>query len=193
MSTKRKIQTNRINGQQSHGPASPEGKAISSQNALKHGLDAKTLVLKHEQQSDLDLLTAEYFDSCKPTTPKQRYLVETLINCDWLRRRYLRTETELWNRNIDDTEFVDSDSKKPQKWPLGRAFGWKSDQLVRVDHRLYSAHRTYTSAVKQLQVLQAADTTAPAPDSTPVQGPADPTPSPEPATEPPPTQTIETP
>jgi len=36
----------------STGPRTPEGKAISSQNALKHGLCARDVVLKDDQERE---------------------------------------------------------------------------------------------------------------------------------------------
>jgi hypothetical protein len=48
------------------GPTSPEGKAVSSQNAVKHGGCAKTLILPGEFEKDWLLLLARWRDAYQP-------------------------------------------------------------------------------------------------------------------------------
>jgi hypothetical protein len=55
MATEAQIIANRRNSQKSTGPRSPEGKAIVSKNAVKHGLFASENVIKGENQADFDL------------------------------------------------------------------------------------------------------------------------------------------
>ena len=58
MATQRQIEANRRNAQKCTGPRTPEGKARSSRNALKTGIDAKSAVLPSESAAKLDELTA---------------------------------------------------------------------------------------------------------------------------------------
>ena len=48
MTTEAQIEANRANAQKSTGPRTPEGKATVAQNAVKHGLLARTAVLHGE-------------------------------------------------------------------------------------------------------------------------------------------------
>ena len=48
MATAAQIAANRLNVQKSTGPRTPEGKAASSSNALKHGMDAASIVIPGE-------------------------------------------------------------------------------------------------------------------------------------------------
>ena len=56
MSTLRQIEANRRNAQKSTGPTSVTGKAASSMNALKTGINAKSFVLPYENVADLQQL-----------------------------------------------------------------------------------------------------------------------------------------
>lgn len=52
MASEKQIAANRINAQKCTGPTSIEGKAASSQNALKTGLHAKSDVIATENSDD---------------------------------------------------------------------------------------------------------------------------------------------
>ena len=46
MASQKQTEANRLNAQKSTGPRSPEGKAASSMNALKSGIDAKSQIIR---------------------------------------------------------------------------------------------------------------------------------------------------
>ncbi|MGA3024822.1 MAG: hypothetical protein ABSF98_08650, partial [Bryobacteraceae bacterium] len=75
MSTQSQIQANRRNALNSTGPRTPEGKARSSANSLKHGLSARFRVLTSESQDDFDDLLAELTRTFAPTNVYEHILV----------------------------------------------------------------------------------------------------------------------
>src|SRR3982751_2467578 len=97
MVTSEQILANRANAQLSTGPSSVEGKAASKMNAVKYGLYAESLVIPGEDPDKLELLTREYHASFQPFGPVEHVLVEMMTHADWLRRRWARVETEIWN------------------------------------------------------------------------------------------------
>jgi hypothetical protein len=52
MSTERQIEANRLNGSLSSGPTTPAGKAVASQNSLKHGLLSREVLLPGEDEEE---------------------------------------------------------------------------------------------------------------------------------------------
>jgi len=87
---------NRQNAQQSTGPKTPDGKAHSSRNALKHGLLAKDVVINgpdlSETQADFDSLLADLMSELKPRTLIEETLVERIATGYWRLRRAQRFE-----------------------------------------------------------------------------------------------------
>ncbi len=61
-----KAEASRRNGAKSQGPVTPEGKARSSQNATKHGLDSRIVVLANESQFEYDDLLSDYVHRYSP-------------------------------------------------------------------------------------------------------------------------------
>jgi uncharacterized protein with von Willebrand factor type A (vWA) domain len=93
--TGRKFISNQQNAQKSTGPRTAEGKAISSKNALKHGLRTLALLPTEDHASYQELADC-YYGHFDPVGPVETSFVEELIRCDWWRRgRVLRAETEI--------------------------------------------------------------------------------------------------
>jgi hypothetical protein len=154
MASKCQIAANRRNAQNSTGPTSSEGKTVSSQNAFRTGIDAKSQVVAFENAADLEELTAEYYLRFASTSPEDRCLVDTLINSEWLRRRYMTVEARVWDREIE---------KAPS---VGEAFSGSSQILTRLQSRLNSAQRSFANALKQLTALRASCPADPEPAHT---------------------------
>jgi hypothetical protein len=146
MPSKKQIEANRLNAQKSTGPRSSEGKARSSMNALKSGIDAKSQIVRGETPAALDSLRAEYYDRFRPTTPEQRMLVDTLIDTEWLLRRFRVVEAQLW-------EYWSPDEMNATQ--LGYAFRKGQDAFARLQRRIDSAQRNYRHALHELERLQA--------------------------------------
>src|ERR1700719_947636 len=100
MATIKQIEANRLNAQKSTGPRSVEGKARSSQNALKSGIDAESLLIRGEDRAALETLTQEYIERFHPTTPEQRHYVDTLIRNDWQIRRLAKVDAQIWEDEL---------------------------------------------------------------------------------------------
>src|SRR6266853_1700039 len=97
MPTQAQINANRLNAQKSTGPKSPEGKAASSLNALKSGIDAWSHIIPGEDPAELEALTAQFLLHFLPADPNQLSLVDTLISTEWIQRR-LRRRIDATNR-----------------------------------------------------------------------------------------------
>src|SRR5215472_525848 len=82
------------------GPRTPEGKAISSQNALETGMYANARIIRGEKLADFENLRAEYYTSHQPQTPDERDQLDLIVDLVWRVRRYGNVETELWNNEM---------------------------------------------------------------------------------------------
>ena len=69
MATQAQINANRANALKSTGPRSAEGKSASRFNALKHGIDAASIVIPGEDPAEYEALAAGYHQSNCPQPP----------------------------------------------------------------------------------------------------------------------------
>jgi hypothetical protein len=85
--------------QKSTGPTSEAGKKRSSQNAVKHGLTAKTVMLPGESVAEFQQKLTGLFDGLKPRDPFEVALVERAGYLQWQIDRCGRAESaRLWER-----------------------------------------------------------------------------------------------
>jgi hypothetical protein len=98
----RKAETARQNGRLSKGPITDEGKARSSQNALKHGLTAKKhLPLSPSEHDALEAHTTAVQSHWNPQTPYELYLTAKLARAEFLHDRAEMLQLSLLDMEID--------------------------------------------------------------------------------------------
>src|ERR1035441_2113247 len=95
MATPAQIAANQANAQKSNGPRSAEGKSASRFNALKHGIDAASIVIPGEDPAEYDALAADYLSDFRPQSPSEFFHVETMLRADWQKCRLLPGEADL--------------------------------------------------------------------------------------------------
>jgi hypothetical protein len=83
MSTEAQILANRLNAQKSTGPRTSQGKAVASQNSIKHGLSAESDVITSESEADFDLYRRQILDELSPVTPVESVLAERIVTLSW--------------------------------------------------------------------------------------------------------------
>jgi len=122
MTTPARTEANRRNALKSTGPRSPNGKAIASLNALRHGLRSRNALLPGENSGDflelLDQLRAEYSLS----TPTVDILLDQMAVAYWKLARLQRIENQVYRiRSERDTLLTalrealsDNDSPEPE-------------------------------------------------------------------------------
>jgi len=89
---------NRQNSQHSTGPRTEAGKQRSSQNALTHGLTARTALLSTEDPAEFERHVAGFFDEYKPANGTEIQLVQELADTSWRLNRIPLLETQLLDR-----------------------------------------------------------------------------------------------
>lgn len=81
--TEAQHEASRRNGAQSNGPATPEGKARSAQNATKHGLFSSRTVLANESQEEFDNSYLRYCHEWNPIGQSEVDLVRDITIIRW--------------------------------------------------------------------------------------------------------------
>ena len=94
MTSQARIAANRCNAAKSTGPRTAEGKAIVAQNAVKHGLWARTAVLKDEDPAEFDLHRSRMLQSLVPDGPEEEALAERIVALWWRLKRAERMQDE---------------------------------------------------------------------------------------------------
>jgi hypothetical protein len=92
MSTDRRIRASRLNGAESRGPVTIEGRLKSSANSARHHLLSKTILLENERPEAFADLLAGLTREFNPETEAQRALVETMAVSRWRQMRIWAVE-----------------------------------------------------------------------------------------------------
>jgi hypothetical protein len=95
MISEKHSQAARANGARSRGPVTPEGKAISSRNATRHGLLAKTIVLSNEGPEGFKALFDLLVERFSPVDDVELSAIEEMAASYWRLRRTFAMETSL--------------------------------------------------------------------------------------------------
>jgi hypothetical protein len=149
MATLTQIEANRRNAQLSTGPRTPDGKAASSMNALKSGIDAESSIIPGEDAAVLAALTARLYHGCQPQTDIECLLVDNIIRHAWRLRRFDRIDAELLIHTIEDTNYPSPNG------PAGKAFNNTANTQSRLQRRINDTHRLQREAIMDLKRLQA--------------------------------------
>jgi hypothetical protein len=155
----RKLQSARLNGAKSTGPKTPEGKAIASMNALRHGLAAKTVVLSNESHDRFNGIHDAYIDEFDPRTTAESDAIEEMAIAKWRHRRYWGIEAATLDLQMDRQakELEKEFTKMDEMTRLAIAFTALADNsnaLRLLDRYLAGIRRDYDRAFHRLLDLR---------------------------------------
>jgi len=77
------VAANRNNSKHSSGPKSERGKHRSSQNAMRHGLTGRIVVLPHEDMEVFKAFSKEIVESLNANSPMERQCAQAIADAQW--------------------------------------------------------------------------------------------------------------
>ncbi len=181
-----KSETARINGAKSTGPKSAETLAISSQNALKHGLTSRhSTLLRCENAGEFQQFIAAYTEAYHPADTAQQFMVNEMISARWRVRRIRIVETALIDLEMTNNQAV---IEKKYNHPDSGIHMAESFRTIIEDSRSLSLVSRYESRLVRLhdrayRILRELQKSTPL-SAAPTQSEPDPVPSNEVALEP---------
>ena len=137
MASATQITANQANAEHSTGPRTDEGKARVSQNALRHGLTARHLVIRDDEREEYADLLNSLSSELDPQGAVETVAFHELLHAAWSLHRFRRIEAEASRGSVED--FTDP------------ATTTVLDRLTRYQSR---AQRAWQKALHELRVLQ---------------------------------------
>jgi hypothetical protein len=153
MSTQKQITANQQNAQLSTGAITAEGKSIVAQNAVKHGIFTKDLIIAtgnhKENMQDYQELLNNLITSLEPNGQLEHVLVEKIaIDC-WRIKRVLRFESGCI-RKVNDKPFPDPfDGGNEDARSLPEYY--EAEKALRYDRSLHKSIMQNILMLKKLQ------------------------------------------
>jgi hypothetical protein len=147
---------NRLNAEKSKGPTSPQGKARSSMNALRHGLTARVVVLPDEDMDAYQAFSKEIVDSLDAQTPVERQFAQTVADNQWRINRIRSIEDGMLGMGHFEAagNFDCPTSEIHSAMTAARAFRDDSKSFVNLSIYEQRLHRSMKESLRQLRELQ---------------------------------------
>ncbi|MEN8128557.1 MAG: hypothetical protein ABFR90_12260 [Planctomycetota bacterium] len=180
MISEKQLIANRKNALHSTGPASAQGRAVSSQNAIKHGLRAENAVIPGEDPAEFNRFREILLEDLDPAGALEVMLADRIVAGFWKLYRADRIEAELLrelnvfpegsnavkgdfkpsvtpNRTASGNQVDQTDSESRSPLELGKIF--KQDMThsnILARFRLYEGQieRSLYKALAELEKLQ---------------------------------------
>ncbi len=100
MASAKQVAANRRNASLPRGPLSAAASAAVRENAVKHGLTAKHVVLQHEDDADYHELRASIVMEYQPGTPQEHRFADQIAQNYWRLLRCRRVETATFENRL---------------------------------------------------------------------------------------------
>jgi len=108
-----RLAANRANAQKSTGPASTEGKATSSKNALKTGLTGATVLLPNDDAIIYQAFVESIFEQYTPATDQENRLTQLIADTEWRIHRIAPLEAGIFAvARIEQPDWFFSETNK---------------------------------------------------------------------------------
>lgn len=156
--TAAKAEANRRNALQSTGPRTAEGRSAAAQNARKHGILSREVLLPDESRDDLEFFRRRLWRALAPAGELEALLTDRVVSSAWRLRRVLRVESETFE--------CGSRGWKGEMVGLGSAFislSVNGDAFSKLSRYEAGIERGLYRALHELQRLQAGRSGQPVP------------------------------
>lgn len=109
---------NQLNARKSTGPRTDAGKGRAAQNARRHGIFCKDLLVPGEEAADLEMFTREMLRSLNPRNVMELQVVEQIVADEWRIKRVRAAERAAYERlhQQDCRQIVDEAAKQRERW-----------------------------------------------------------------------------
>ncbi len=173
MSTTAQAMANRNNSQKSTGPRTDEGKAVVSQNAVKHGLFAAEAVITGENPAEYEAFHDQFLAEYAPVGMVESVLAERIVSLAWRLRRAERMqnqamdvmiakiETDQWEKTLRERA---AEAQDPRAGGLDLLLGWATnddfsdarilDRLLMYERRIENSMIKMMKELKRFQVIR---------------------------------------
>lgn len=167
ITAQRKAEIARINGAMSRGPITPEGKARSSQNGIRHGLTARNPCLATDDPEEYGRLRKTHIDHFRPVTTYEFDIVDQLAAIAWRIRRAESIEIALLDQEIDirkpDIEKAFQTIDRPGLWAIGfKSLADHCNATNTLDRHQARLERQYRRTVALYEKIKTTDEPTPA-------------------------------
>jgi hypothetical protein len=157
MASARQVAANRRNASLPRGPLSEAASAAIRENAVKHGLTAKHVVLGYEDDASYQELRASILTEYQPQTPQEHRLADQIAQNYWRLLRSRRIETATFeNRlgSLKDRLHIGPDTPMDHDEGLSVCMSKHARDFENLRRYETSIERAWYRAIRELKATQ---------------------------------------
>jgi hypothetical protein len=141
------LAANRANAAHSSGPKTPEGKARSAQNSVKHGFTASTfVVVRLEDLQEIARLKSDLVSVYQPVNAQELFALERMALSQQAILRAARLESGLFTTSLNET----LDTNDRPFTPMSKELAGDGDiEITRAQNRNYCLAEGFLRLVRQ--------------------------------------------